>query len=60
MILGPVTPKSETIKSNTGKERGMFSNLKIKKKDKIIISVEIVMLLKIDIISYIDAYLQIP
>ena len=38
----------------------MFSNLKIKKKDRIIISVEIVILLKIDIISCIEAYLQIP
>ena len=55
-----MTPKRETIKSNTGNERGIFSNLKIRKKDKTIINVEIVMLLKIDIISCIEAYLQIP
>tara|TARA_B100000902_G_C26793225_1_gene660866 strand:- start:441 stop:572 length:132 start_codon:yes stop_codon:yes gene_type:complete len=43
------------MKRRTGKDLGMLSNLNIKKKQKIIMSVETVILLKIEIISCKDA-----
>ena len=52
--------KSEIINRRIGKERGTFSNLKIKNSKLTTNNVVIIRLLIIEKISCKDAYLQIP
>ena len=49
--LGPVTPSKETINNRIGNDLGISCNLKTKNRSTIIKSVDIKILLKIEIIS---------
>tara|TARA_B100000287_G_C20104467_1_gene571720 strand:+ start:103 stop:249 length:147 start_codon:yes stop_codon:yes gene_type:complete len=48
------------MNNKTGNDRGILSNLNIMKNNDIINKVDTVMLLKMEIISFIDAYFHIP